>query len=235
MKQKKTSQTFVKIFESTESGVPINKIITDFANVRVDPNDDLPHIICTQCFENLIKCREFQNVVVQNATNLANLAKKSPNEIEKIIAEPLVRIEKVQHHTKQSNIVKLVDTEDAVTDRLDDQFESQSSSSEDEDEFGQDEDMQVAPIEAVSPRISCCCCALQFSEEHEIIQHMKTEHSAIRSKLNIQPVDKDPKDVIQCELCFKYVVGMDRLLEHQTQYKNCKQCVECGGFYQNKT
>jgi Zinc-finger associated domain (zf-AD) len=231
MKQRKPETGFVKIFVSKEMGGPLSNVIIDFANVSVDQNDRLPHIICTHCCVTLIKCREFQKMIVQNDKTLSNLVKKPPYEVERIIAEPLIRIEKVIRG-EESIRVQLDPIEDNSLDD-DDPFASQNSSSEDEDDFLIKEATDE-PIEAVKPRFLCCCCPLQFGEEHEIIHHMKTDHAAIRTKLNIMPINKDPKGVRQCELCLKYVVGFMKLIEHQSQYKNCQQCVECGGFYQDK-
>jgi Zinc-finger associated domain (zf-AD) len=216
MKQKKAldplDTEFVKIFEFKAMGHLVADILIDFANINVDQSDDLPHIICISCFENLVKCREFKKLVVQNQTALADLAKASPADVERIIAEPLVRIEKVEI-----------------------EFPLESPYSEDEDEFGTEEEVvPVEQVKAVQPRFLCCCCPLQFDEEYEVIQHMKTDHAAIRSKINIAPAAREFDEVKQCELCFKFIFGFDKLLEHQAQYKNCKQCFECGGFYQKK-
>jgi Zinc-finger associated domain (zf-AD) len=232
MKQKKANTGFVKIFESTKMGDLVANILIDFANVSVEQNDGLPHIICTYCFENLIKCREFQKLVVQNDNTLASLAEKTPDEIEKTIAEPLVRIEKVKKCEK-STIVQLMDTTTTVEEYVTTKQYDESSSSEDEDDFIEEEVIDL-PVEAVEPRLFCCCCPLQFNEEHEIIEHIKTEHAAIRNKVHIAPIDKDPEELNQCEMCFKYFVGMEKLVDHQAQYQNCKQCVECGGFYKHK-
>jgi Zinc-finger associated domain (zf-AD) len=212
-----------------ENGGLVSTMIVDLANVSVDQNDRLPHIICTHCFEMLMKCREFQKMIVQNDTTLSNLVKKSPYEVERIIAEPLIRIEKVVPSEK-STIVQLDTTDDIA---MDDPFSSQSSGSESEDDFPMEE-VTEEPIEAANPRFLCCCCPFQFNEEHEIIQHMKTDHADIRSKTNIVPVDKDPRYVKQCELCLKYVYGFAKLIEHQDMYRHSKQCVECGGFYLKK-
>jgi Zinc-finger associated domain (zf-AD) len=236
MKQTKANTTFVKIFESTAIGDLVANILIDFANVNVTQNDDLPHIICNTCLDQLIKCREFQKLVIQNDSTLANLAEKSPDEIHKSIAEPLIRIEKLKK-CEESTIVQLDMTEDFHTENIDGAISIESSSSsEDEDDFPIEQDMPEKPVEAHQPRFMCCCCPLQFGEEHEMIKHLKTEHAAIRSRLNIAPVDKDPDLVKQCEMCFKYFIGRIKLEEHQARFSQakCEQCVECGEFYQKK-
>jgi Zinc-finger associated domain (zf-AD) len=235
MKQKKANTTFVKIFESTAIGDLVANILIDFANVSVNQTDELPHIICSCCLDQLIKCREFQKLVIQNDHTLANLSEKSQDEIEKTINEPLIRIEKVKK-TEGSTIVKLEMTEDFGTEslELEDNIETQFSSSEDEDDFPIEEEVPEDLVEELQPRFLCCCCPLHFSEEHEMIKHLKNDHHTIRSKLNIAPVDKDPDLVKQCEMCFKYFDGMKQLEEHQAQFIDSEQCVECGEFYQRR-
>jgi Zinc-finger associated domain (zf-AD) len=238
MKQKNTNTSFVKIFESTAFGDLVANILIDFANVNVAPNDELPHIICNLCLDYLLKCREFQKLVIQNDSTLAKLAEKTPDEIERTLTQPLIRIEKVKD--EPPTIVQLEVTEDldpaVVPADSKDVYEisSESSSSEDEDDFPIEEEVIENQVEAEPPRFLCCCCPVQFTEEHDMVKHLKTEHFKIRSKLNIAPVDKDPDEVKQCEMCFKYCVGIEKLMEHQLQFRNSKQCVECGGFYMRK-
>ncbi|EFA02303.1 Zinc finger protein 77-like Protein [Tribolium castaneum] len=228
----------------------VTEIIESFTSIKIDEEDELPSICCSQCLEDIYVVYRIRNRIIESDKILRERLSQKPSpvpedysikietDLKTDMSEPISELVIIKHETESNPIPDDSPSEEievTINPELNEVFKKQI------------ELKRKSALEKPENNYECTECNLRFNFQKYYLQHMKKHNILSVCKIcsrqvltcnyrrHLEVHKSSPK---VCELCGAVAKNAESLRGHMfymhkstaEQYK----CKQCGKFYRYK-